>query len=126
MIEGNVKILIFGNGQIANFYLDHYRDSATQATVALGADVTDLKQVDRAVAEYGPDVVINTAAATNLEWCGNNRLQAFNVNALGAGNVARVCDERGVYLVHYSSGCIFSSVDGTDAKTEESIPNPAS
>jgi dTDP-4-dehydrorhamnose reductase len=121
-----VKILIFGNGQIGNFYLSHYHGSDKEAKIAIGVDITDVKQVDRVVAEFGPDVVINTAAATNLEWCGNNRLEAFNVNALGAGNVARVCDERGVYLVHYSSGCVFSSVDGTDAKTEESAPNPSS
>lgn len=121
-----MKIFIFGNGQIGNFHLSHYRGGDNEAKMAKGVDITDVEQVDRAVAEFGPDVVINTAATTNLEWCGNNHLQAFNVNALGAGNVARVCDERGVYLVHYSSGCIFSSVDGADVKTEESLPNPAS
>lgn len=120
------KILIFGNGQIGNFYLDHYQAGDKEAKLAAGVDIADIAQVDRAVAEFRPDVVINTAARTNLEWCGNNRLQAFNINVLGAGNVARVCDEHGVYLVHYSSGCIFSSTDGTDAKSETSAPNPAS
>jgi len=121
-----MKILILGNGQIGNSYLQHYRNSDTEAEIAVGVDVTDAGQLDRAIARFRPDVVINTAAATNLEWCGNNRLQAFNVNALGAGNVARACDMHGARLVHFSSGCIFSSVDGTDAKTEDAAPNPAS
>ncbi len=121
-----MKILIFGNGQIANFYLDHYKNTDVEAKIAAGSDITDFEQVDEAVEEFAPDVVINTAAKTNLEWCGNNRLEAFNANVLGAGVIAKVCDQRKVYFVHYSSGCIFSSVDGKDAKTEESIPNPSS
>jgi dTDP-4-dehydrorhamnose reductase len=121
-----MKVLIFGNGQIGNFYLDHFRSRDTEAGIAVGVDITDLEQVDKAIDEFGPDVVINTAAATNLEWCGLNRLQAFNVNVLGAGNVAKSCDRAGAHLVHYSSGCIFSSLSGIDAKVEESAPNPAS
>ncbi|HKN97212.1 MAG TPA: sugar nucleotide-binding protein [Pseudonocardiaceae bacterium] len=121
-----MRTLIFGNGQIGNFYLSHYRAHQQDARVAVGVDITDVDAVRTAVTKYRPDVVINTAATTNLEWCGLNRLRAFEVNVLGAGNVARVCDEAGVYLVHYSSGCIFSSVDGTDAKVETDAPNPSS
>lgn len=119
------KILIFGNGQIANFYIDHYKKNGATAQVA-DADITDLNQVKKAIRDFQPDVVINTAAKTNLEWCGQNRLEAFRVNVLGAGNVAEACDESGVYLIHFSSGCIFSSVDGTDAKNEKADPNPSS
>lgn len=119
------KILIFGNGQIANFYINHYKNSGSSAQIAQ-ADITKLDQIQKAVNDFKPDVVINTAAKTNLEWCGNNRLEAFNVNVLGAGNVAKACDEAGTYLIHFSSGCIFSSLDGKDAKKEEDDPNPSS
>jgi dTDP-4-dehydrorhamnose reductase len=121
-----VKVLIFGNGQVGNFYVEHFQAGGNAARIAVGVDITDIAQVREAVADHAPDVVINTAAKTNLEWCGNNRLGAFEVNVLGAGNVAKACDERDVYLVHYSSGCIFSSVNGTDAKEENADPNPAS
>jgi len=120
------KVLLFGNGQIAHFYLDYYKQQGTEAQVAEKTDVTDLGQVRAAIEQFGPTVVINTAAKTNLEWCGQNRLEAFNVNVLGAANIAKACDEAGVYLVHYSSGCIFSSLSGTDAKAEDAEPNPSS
>lgn len=119
------KILIFGNGQIANFYLEHYKDSDTDAQVT-STDITDLKQVRKVIGAARPDTVINTAAKTNLEWSGQNRLEAFNVNVLGAGNIAQACDEKDVYFIHYSSGCIFSSADGTDMKKEDDEPNPSS
>lgn len=121
-----MRTLIFGNGQIGNSYLRHHRNTGREVEIATGVDITDAGQVEQAVARYRPSVAINTAAATNLEWCGNNRLQAFNVNAIGAANVAKACDAHGVRLVHFSSGCIFSSVDDTDAKTEDATPNPAS
>ena len=121
------KILIFGNGQIANFYKRYFQDNSKYTVqIAQDADVTKIDDVRKAVLDTQPDIVINTAAKTNLEWCGNNRLEAFNVNVLGAGNIAQVCDEQSVYFIHYSSGCIFSSTSGTDIKTEESTPNPAS
>lgn len=119
------KILIFGNGQIANFYRNYFEQKGIAVSVT-SADITKLEEVKQAIADYNPTVVINTAAKTNLEWAGNNRLEAFNVNVLGAANIAKACDEAGKYLIHFSSGCIFSSVDGTDVKTEDSAPNPSS
>src|SRR5581483_7630301 len=119
------KILIFGNGQIANFYIDYYRGKDTDTKIA-DTDITNIEQVKKAIDDFQPDVVINTAAKTNLEWCGQNRLEAFHVNVLGASNIAQACDEASVYFIHYSSGCIFSSVDGKDAKNEEDLPNPSS
>ena len=120
------RILIFGNGQIAHFYENFYKGKSVVELRIAQADVTNLEEVRAAIADFKPTVVINTAAKTNLEWCGNNRLEAFNVNVLGAGNIAKACDEAGVYFIHFSSGCIFSSIDGKDEKTEESLPNPSS
>ncbi len=119
------KILIFGNGQIANFYKNYFGAKGDELQIA-EADVTNIDEVRKAVEDYQPTTVINTAAKTSLEWCGENRLEAFNVNVLGAANIAKVCDEQKVYLIHYSSGCIFSSVDGKDAKSETDLPNPSS
>lgn len=120
------KVLIFGNGQIGNFYLRYFTDNGSEVTIAKGVDIRKLDQVAKAISDYQPTVVINTAAMTNLEWCGNNRLEAFDVNVMGAATVAKACDEAGVYMVHFSSGCIFSSVDGKDAKSETDQPNPSS
>ena len=119
------KILIFGNGQIGNFYLEHFKNLGTKAKIA-AADITKIDQVKKIIKEYKPTVIINAAGKTNLEWSGQNRLEAFNVNVLGASNVALASDEAGVYLIHFSSGCIFSSAGGTDAKTENDPPDSAS
>lgn len=120
------KVLIFGNGQIGNFYLKYFKGKGIEASIAADIDIRKLDQVNKAIDDFQPTVVINTAAMTNLEWCGQHRLEAFDVNALGAATVAKACDQKGVYMIHFSSGCIFSSVDGKDAKVETDIPNPSS
>lgn len=118
------KILIFGDGQIGNFYNSYFSKQNVESQI-LKANITDIQQIETAIREYSPTVVINTAAKTNLEWCNKNKLETFNVNVLGADNVARVCDEQKVYFIHFSSGCIFESKDENDRKKEDDIPSPA-
>jgi len=119
------KILIFGNGQIGNFY-KRYFDSIDWDSKISDADITKIDEIEKSISEYKPDVSINTAAMTNLEWCEQNKLETFNVNVLGADNIARICDREGIYFIHYSSGCIFSSKDENDIKKEDDIPSPVS
>jgi dTDP-4-dehydrorhamnose reductase len=118
------RILIFGNGQIGNFYLRYFKEKNLPVKIAK-ADITDIRQVKRVINSFSPSIVINTAAKTNLEWCAENKLKAFNTNVLGVDNISRVCDRKGIYFIHFSSGCIFQSKDGNDAKKEEDFPNPA-
>lgn len=119
------KILIFGNGQIGNFYHRYFTQKGIDTKIAVDADITVFDQVLKAITDYQPTVVINTAAITNLEQCSQNRLEAFNVNVLGADNVAQACDQKNVYFIHFSSGCIFESKDEFDAKKVDDLPSPA-
>lgn len=119
------KILIFGDGQIGNFYLRYF--SAKKIPCKIGIiDITDIEQVEKSINEYKPTVVINTAAQTNLEWCVQNKLQAFKDNVLGADCVAQVCDKKDIYFIQFSSGCIMASKNAKDTKKEEDIPSPIS
>lgn len=119
------KVLVFGNGQIGNLYKSYFEKKGTQIAIA-PIDITKFSEVEKIINSYEPNVVINTAAKTNLEWCVNNKLEAFNVNVLGTDNIAQVCDKNGIYFVHISSGCILESKDENDAKDENAIPNPIS
>lgn len=71
-------------------------------------DVTDAAAVREAVA--GHDVVINTAAFTNVDAAEADEPAAFAVNATGAGNVADAATAVGARLVHISTDYVF---DGT-------------
>jgi len=116
------KVLIFGNGFVASLL----RDSAHLGfEVAVStADVLDDSALAAAFREHAPDVVINTAAKTNIDWCESHRDVAFNVNVLGSDAVARHCSAAGAYLVQFSSGCMQESRGPDDVKREQDPLHP--
>lgn len=125
MIKSNEKILIFGNGQMAGFYKEHFDKINVNSQIS-EANILFPEEIKKAIEKYKPTVVINTAAKTNLEWCNNNKLEAFNVNVIGANNIAEICDEKELYFIHFSSGCIMASEDENDLKDEKASPHPIS
>ncbi|MFA6393326.1 MAG: sugar nucleotide-binding protein [Patescibacteria group bacterium] len=120
----NEKILIFGNGQMGNFYKEFFNKKGIAAEIAK-ADITRPEEIEKAITGFSPTVVINTAAVTSLETCEKEKLKAVDVNALGTLNLARACDSREIYFIHLSSGCIFESKDKNDARVETDAPAPA-
>jgi dTDP-4-dehydrorhamnose reductase len=73
-------------------------------------DITDFDKVISTLREIKPDVVINAAAYTNVDECETNQEKAFNVNALGAKNLAIVCEDIKAKLVHISTDYVFSGI----------------
>jgi len=124
MTKSKDNVLIFGNGQIGNFYLDYFKQNTEHTALITLTDVTDVSAVKKLINKEKPTVVINTAAKTNLEWIKGHKLETFNINVLGADNVAQVCADNDIYYIYLSSGCIFESKDESDIKTEDSTPSP--
>src|SRR6185295_1185684 len=101
-----MKILIFGKGQLGQAYRDYFSEQPdTKAEIAKDVDIRSAKAVADAIERDKPDIVINAAAKTNLDWCETNPQDCFDVNTLGADTVALACQKAGVRLVHISTGC---------------------
>ena len=88
-------------------------------------DIGDREACVRLIREYGPSVVINAAAYTNVDGCETNREDAFRVNAEGVENLAIGCRETGALLAHVSTDYVFDGTKRTPY-TEEDEPNPRS
>ena len=73
-------------------------------------DITNLEQVKKVLNEVKPDVVINCAAATNVDGCEANQDLAFKINSLGPRNLAMVAEELGAKIVQVSNDYVFSGV----------------
>lgn len=118
-LDKNDVVLVFGRGQMAGFIPDYFDN-----VVVSSADVTKKEEIERDIKKYKPTVVINTAAKTSIDWCELNKLEAFNINTLGAYYVWEICKKHSVYLCHFSSGCIFSSENESQVYSEEDKPTP--
>ncbi|MCK4734179.1 MAG: NAD(P)-dependent oxidoreductase, partial [Methanophagales archaeon] len=81
------------------------------------------KNTDLAViAQIKPDVIIHTAALTNVDGCETNKELAYRINTEGTRRVADIANELGAFLVYVSTDYVFSGDKGM--YKEEDDPNP--
>lgn len=101
-----MRILIFGrNGWLAGKFKEFFPNSEISS-----ADITDFNEVNAALEDKKPDVVINAAGKTgrpNIDWCENNKLKTMCSNVMGPKNLFHLCKTKKIFLVHLSSGCVF-------------------
>lgn len=86
-------------------------------------DITNAQDTFRALAGY--DVVVNCAAYTAVDAAEDAEELAFQVNGLGASNLARATKIHGSRLIHISTDYVFSG-DATVPYVESDVPGPAS
>lgn len=85
-------------------------------------DITDDKAVDEVFARTKPDVVINTAAMTQVDQCETEREACWTANVTSVENLVKACEKHNVHMVHVSTDFIF---DGTRGPLDENEkPNP--
>ncbi len=70
-------------------------------------DITDKNSLKSAFNELGFDYCVNCAAYTNVEEAEKNIEEAFLINAEGVKNIAEVCSDRQVKLIHVSTDYVF-------------------
>jgi dTDP-4-dehydrorhamnose reductase len=73
--------------------------------------------------ELKPDVIINTAAYVRVDDAEVEVEKAFQVNAIGALNIAKACNEINAVNVYISTDYVFDGAKGAPYE-EEDIPNP--
>ena len=85
-------------------------------------DITDEKAVNRAIADLHPDVVINTAAMTNVDACEAEKELCDRLNVLAVQYLVDSCKQHGVHLVHVSTDFIFDGTAGPYREDDKPAP----
>jgi len=85
-------------------------------------DVIDHDQTATVLSKTQPDVVIHTAAMTQVDQCETERDLCWKANVTGVENLVEACGKNNIHLVHVSTDFIF---DGSHGPLDETaIPNP--
>ncbi len=66
-------------------------------------DVTDRKKVLKIIKSNKPEVIINCTGLTNVDYCEENKDEAWNVNVRGTRNISEGARSINAYMVHFSS-----------------------
>ena len=73
-------------------------------------DITSLKDTQNYIKHVKPDVIIHSAAFTDVDGCESNTDKAFGVNALGTRNIALAANEVNASVAYISTDYVY---DGT-------------
>lgn len=87
-------------------------------------DVTNEADVLTVISEERPDVVIHTAAMTNVDQCETDQENCWELNVDAVSYLIKACEGVGAHLVHLSTDFIFDGESGP--YDEEAQPNPVS
>jgi dTDP-4-dehydrorhamnose reductase len=86
-------------------------------------DITDQIGIAAAIADFHPDVVVHSAALTDVERCAQEPELALRVNGWGTRNVALACQRCGAALMAVSTNEVFDGLKG-GPYYEHEPPNP--
>lgn len=87
-------------------------------------DITDPAQVEAVVSLVKPDVIIHTAAMTNVDQCEAEKDACWKQNVSAVEYLVSSCKRHDVFLVHVSTDFIFDGAAGP--YKEDAEPNPIS
>jgi dTDP-4-dehydrorhamnose reductase len=122
-----MKIAVVGSGgRLGAALLREYRDKYDVAGFNHAEiDLSNLDDVRERLRATNFDLLINTAAFTNVDLCETERDRAFLINAEAPGVLARICREKRAKLIHFSTDYVF---DGRKRAPymEEDEANPIS
>lgn len=87
-------------------------------------DITNSKEIYNVFNRFRPEVVINTAAMTNVDACESNKELCWDLNVNAVKYLIEASKEYNFHLVHLSTDFVF---DGEEGPYKESdYPNPLS
>ncbi len=122
-----MKLVVIGTGgRLGAALMREFRDKFEVAGFNHAEfDLSNLNDVRAKLRAMSFDVLINTAAFTNVDRCETERDHAFLINAEAPRVLANLCGEKGAKLVHFSTDYVF---DGEKCApyTEEDEANPIS
>jgi dTDP-4-dehydrorhamnose reductase len=121
-----VKILITGkNGQVGSCLVDLLEAQTELTFLALDRDqldITDANQVNKVVAEFKPNIIINAAAYTAVDKAEQESELAYAINHNGPQNLAIAANKVNAAIIHISTDYVF---DGDSAESYVESDNTA-
>ncbi len=121
--DNGVKVAVLGQGMLGKAVLTALAATPNPAT---GYDLPDwdiTREADLPQAVAAAEVIINCAAATDVDGAESRREEVFRVNAEAVGNLGRLCADAGKYVVHISTDFVFDGAK-PEPYTENDLPNP--
>ena len=124
-----MKVFLIGaDGQLGTDIEQFFISKGLEVHGLIGLKEIDICDYDDSldkIASSKPDLVINTAAFHDVDLCEDKTEQTFKVNIDGVKNIAGICKEMDIPLMHFSTDYVFDGSKGSPY-LEDDCPGPLS
>jgi len=106
----NKKILILGaQGQLGKEFVSVFKEKELNFTAPSEEEcnITNTTRLNEIIENVRPDIIINCAAYNAVDEAEEKSDVAYLVNSEAVSNIAKICREKDIFLVHYSSDYVF-------------------
>ena len=123
----NKKILITGaDGQLGRSFKNIQNKNQWARFLFLNRqdlDISIKEDIDKVVKDFKPNFFINCAAYTAVDNAESEKEIAYLINDIAVKNVAEVCSDNNISLIHYSTDFVFDG-ESRQAYLENDKTNP--
>lgn len=118
------NILVTGaNGQLGETLKEHFEDNSMDLNFVFASkevlNITKREELSIYFNKNEFDYCINCAAYTNVEQAEKTPEIAYNINAEGVKNLAQICNNKGVVLIHISTDYVFDGEKSTPYQVDD-------
>ena len=99
-----------------------FNQHKTRAGIPVKLDICEKEATNRVFTEIKPEIVVHSAAITNVDKCEEEKELAWKVNLEGAKRIAELSREHGAFLIYVSTDYVFSGKEGMYRETDETKP----
>lgn len=99
-----------------------YLHNEPAAGTAVRFDLLDKEGISDSISQLKPDVIVHSAALTDVDRCERERDLAFKINVEGTRSVADAAQKAGSFLIYISTDYVFDGERGMYRESEKTNP----
>jgi dTDP-4-dehydrorhamnose reductase len=120
LLGGNLAMMAREKFEV---YATYYRHPIKiKKCITLSLDIRNQRETFRAITKIRPELIIHTAALTDVDYCEEHPEEAWSLNVGGTMNLAMAAENIGAKFVYISTDSVFDGKKGM--YTEEDYPSP--
>jgi len=109
-VAPEIKFMIYGATGWLGGILQKLLTEQGKSFVLGSTRLQNRESLEKEIDEHKPTHILCSAGVTgrpNVDWCEDHRPETIRTNVIGALNIADVCNERGIHVTLFATGCIF-------------------
>ena len=116
------KVAKLAQGKFSLHGTYNWRNVALDSCETSHLDITKENDTRKFVEELRPDIIINTSAIHDVDYCETNKEEAWKVNVTAVRNLTTTANKIGARLISISTDYVFDGKKGNYTENDEPSP----